>query len=94
MPAQVGELVKPGYGIVVARTRSTPGPASTVTYTVRYVTNEGDLPDVQGQIPFTRWTATDIVPHAIGFNFPIVIAGSQVIPFFPPEPPHVTECQG
>lgn len=87
-------LIKPGYATVIASTGVSPGPASGIKYTVRYTTQDGDLPDMVNQIPTQRWTATDVVAHPRGFQFPIVIVGDRIVGFFPPEQPHVTECEG
>ena len=85
-------LVHGPYGVVLEVHGVSPGPSSGIHYTVKYVGPDGDIAGTYPLKPFVPWTATDVVAHPRSFRFPISIAGDEVIPFMPHEPPHVTEC--
>jgi hypothetical protein len=91
----VRPLILAGYGTVISRQGPEFGPASAITYTVRYTTSNGDLPDAAGQVPTTRWTASWVKAHPVNFSFPVAVVGeSMIVAHFPAEmPEYVTECQ-
>lgn len=88
-------LIQAGYGTIVSRQGPEFGPASAITYTVRYTTSNGDLPDAPGQYPPVRWTASWVKAHPVGFSFPIALVGDSIIVahFHAEMPEYVTECQ-
>jgi hypothetical protein len=80
------------FGVVLSAQGVSPGPASGISYTVRYNDSYGVIPGEYVIKPYVAWTFTDVVAHPQGFRFPISIAGTEIIPFMPHERPHVTEC--